>query len=168
METFILRQLINRWKGNPVITAFVHDQESSASATWREKEWNANELLDRNHVRSWQTRKVTGRWPKSRRLWGPRGSSCSASPRRTKRSCCVHCGHRGIFAASRPLFRGHDVTHPVAAERERFGRSPHSGDAGRVVRGARCGCHGAIDINARECDRVIPAIREAKLRLLRR
>jgi hypothetical protein len=38
METFILRDLGDRWKGNPLIAAFVPEQDSSASAILQEKD----------------------------------------------------------------------------------------------------------------------------------
>jgi hypothetical protein len=50
MEIFTLRYLNDRWKGNLITTAFVHEQDFSASVVLRKKDWKVNELFDRKDM----------------------------------------------------------------------------------------------------------------------
>jgi hypothetical protein len=50
METEVLSKLATRWKDDPRISGFVHDQDSKAIKTLRELGWDVTEYLDRNHV----------------------------------------------------------------------------------------------------------------------
>jgi hypothetical protein len=55
MESCILQQLVDRWHRREEITAFVHDQDATASAILVEKGWKLNEYFDKNHVvKSWE------------------------------------------------------------------------------------------------------------------
>jgi hypothetical protein len=50
METAVLELMANRWKGDPRVTGFVHDQDAKAIKTIRDLGWDVTEYRDHNHV----------------------------------------------------------------------------------------------------------------------
>jgi hypothetical protein len=55
MEPCSLQRLVDRWHGRDEITAFVYDQDATASAILVERGWKVDEFLDKNHVvKSWE------------------------------------------------------------------------------------------------------------------
>lgn len=59
MEVAGVERFIDEFKGTPEIVGYVHDNDAKTSAAFREKDWNIEELLDRNHLKKAFHRKLS-------------------------------------------------------------------------------------------------------------